>query len=153
MYVALRAMPVTLYANKHLLCARWQKITLEDLDALLTRAQSIERAEGRKLIYAGLQYEDTPLPDRELSRLLIERAKVLAKSCDRFYLVLAARGVTATLHRTAIRSMLTVARIAGANVDRVRLVESVDAMLADAERDLPAPRAEIRAGLAALGIT
>jgi hypothetical protein len=48
MYLATCSMSVTLYANKHLLCARWRKITIEDLDALLMRAQSIERSAGRR---------------------------------------------------------------------------------------------------------
>lgn len=145
-------MSVTIFTYKHLLCARWATITRADLDDLLARAQTIERAEKRKLVYAGIQYEDTPLPDREVSRLLIERAQVLAKSCDRFYIVLAAQGVAGSLHRSAIRSMLTLARMAGADVQRARVMDSVNAMLADAEPDLPAPRAEIRAGLTQAGM-
>ncbi|MBL8682421.1 MAG: hypothetical protein JNK05_24860 [Myxococcales bacterium] len=145
-------MSVLIYANKHFLCARWGTITRDDLEQLLTRAQAIQRSEGRRLVYAGVQYDDSSLPDRELTRHLIERATTLAKACDRFYLVIAARGVSASLHRTSVRSMLTVARIAGADVRRVQVMDSVDAVLADAGDDLPVARAVLRAELTAAGI-
>lgn len=145
-------MSVTIFTYKHLLCARWATITRADLDDLLARAQTIERTEKRKLIYAGIQYEDTSLPDRDVSRVLIDRAMTLAKSCDRFYLVIAAQGVAGSLHRSAVRSMLTLARMAGADVQRARVMDSVNAMLADAEPDLPASRAELRAALTQAGI-
>ena len=139
-----------LYANKHFLCVRWGAVTRVDLDEVLARARSIERAEGRKLVYAGLQYDDTPLPDRDVSKIVIDRAIELAACCERFYIVVAATGVAGSLHRTGIRSMLTLARIAGARVERVRVMDSVDAMLDDAEPLLPAPRATLRAALTSL---
>lgn len=145
-------MSVTFYANKHLLCVRWGAITRQDLEQLATKAQSIQRTEGRKLVYAGVQYDDSTLPDREITRLLIDRALTVLKASARFYIVIAARGVAASLHRASIRSMITVARITGSDVERVQVVDSVDAMLADASADLPASVATIRAELTAAGI-
>lgn len=140
-------MGVRLYENKHFLCARWGKITIEDLDRVLARAKHIHQHEGRKLVYAGVQHEDTPLPDRDATRLIIERGMELSRLCDRFSVVVAASGITGSLHRTGIRSMLTLARMAGADVARVRVYDSIGAMLEDNVTLLPASITQLSAAL------
>ncbi len=145
-------MTVRLYENKHLLCARWGAVTAEDLELVVARARQIEAREGRKIVYAGVQYDDTPLPDRAVSRVIIDRGMELARSCDRFCVIVAAQGIAGSLHRTGIRSMLTVARIAGANVSRVLVLDSVDAMLTELASELPGSTAQLRAALTAAGM-
>lgn len=61
--------------------------------------------------------------------------------------------MTATLHRSAVRSMLTLARITRAgNVDRVVVVDSVKELLEQAGAELPGDRATLARDLAAAGM-
>jgi hypothetical protein len=147
-------MSYTLFQREHLVVVRWGTVTKREIDEVCELGVALERRLGRKLIYAGLQYEDFVTPDTQLTRTLIQGAAELAKHCSHFYVGLCARGVTATLHRSAVRSMLTLARITRAgNVDRVVVVDSVKELLEHAGAELPGDRATLARDLAAAGMT
>ncbi len=146
-------MALTLYSNRHLLAVRWRELVASDIDEVVERARAMHRREGRRLLYLGLQYDDTPLPSRAVTKHLIDRSADFFSICGSIYLVNCATGLSATLHRTALRSMMTMARIARLpDVDRSLVLDTIDAALAHAGSDLPGSIAEVRAGLISAGM-
>lgn len=146
-------MSISIYSNKYLLAVRWHELTADDIDKLVERARTMQRKEGRRLIYLGLQYDDTPLPGRVVTKHVVDRSAEFFACCESILIVLCATGLSATLHRTALRSMMTMARIARMpDVDRALVVDSLEAALAHTEAALPIPIPQLRTELAAAGM-
>jgi hypothetical protein len=141
------------YTERNVLAVRWHTLEHADIAALIERARAQHRREGRKLLYLGVQYNDTPLPSGAVTKQIVDRSADLFGFCDSIYLVVSATGLAASLHRTALRTMMTMARLARLpDADRALVLDSIDDALSHAGAALPLPAARLRAAMTAAGI-
>jgi hypothetical protein len=146
-------MTYRLFQREHPLVVRWTSVETNDIDEVVASSIATTRKCGRKLVYAGLQYDDFVMPDAQRTRALIRGATALAQHCSHFCVGLCARGVTASLHRSAVRSMLTLVRISRVgDAGRVFVADSVQQILEHASAELPADIGSLRRAIADAGM-
>lgn len=127
------------YIREHLVVVRWQAVTLEDIDQIVTQVRLVRVQQRREVIYAGLQGDDVAPPDANVRKGMLPRAVAIVKSMKRFHLVIDGVGMVPSVHRTIIRGLIGTARaLRVEEVHKVHLFGSVREMLEFDRDDLPA---------------
>lgn len=141
------------FVYQNVFFVRWTEVTLAEIDDVLARARLVKNSQPKPVIYAGLQFDDYIDPPPEVRKGAFPTARELAATVGWYYVAICASGVRATLQRTLLRGVLMTARAAGYDTKAVRVVDGVDAILRERERELPCSIDELRQRLESAGMT
>jgi len=131
---------------------RWQEIEASDMEELIDSMTQYGAEHGRPPVYVAIQGDDYREPKPAVRSTLLAFFAKLIKLIETDYVVIAATGVKASLQRSAMRAMMTVGRIARADLSRVVVLSSVGDVLEREKAHLPAPAAQVLASLREAGI-
>lgn len=145
-------MPYRSFSFENVFFVRWNQVLLRDMDELMPAIRLAKARQPRPIIYAGIQFDDYIDPDPEVRKAILPKARELSALVGWYYIAICSTGVRSTLQRSLLRAVLTGARAAGYDVSVVRVIDSVDALLKERERDLPCSIAELKSKLDAAGM-
>lgn len=122
---------------------RWQKPEQSDIDRLLIEVMQASKGAGKSLIYVALSPEDSPAPDAETRKSMINVFDALSQHCRAIHLVYEAKGFKASIKRSVMTGIVLANRsLRGVRVHR-SMEEAFEAMGDSA--DVPAVTARLQA--------
>lgn len=131
---------------------RWTRMEVEDGPRVVKEVRELRDEVGRPVVYVALQGPDYREPSAGTLRSLRETFLAVTELATNVHVVVLGDGVTTSLQRTALRSIVTLGRTLRVDhTDRIKVWTSVEEVL-DLESDPAHAKADVLAALDGAGL-
>lgn len=131
---------------------RWTRMEAEDAPRVVKEVRELRDEVGRPVVYVAIQGPDYREPSAATLRSFKEGFLELMGLVTHDHVVVLGQGLTTSLQRTALRSVITLARsLRVDHTDRIKVWTSVEEVL-DLEPDPAHAKADVLAALDGAGL-
>lgn len=131
---------------------RWTRMEVEDGPRVVKEVRKLRDEVGRPVVYVAIQGPDYREPSAGTLRSLRETFLAVTELATNVHVVVLGDGVTTSLQRTALRSIVTLGRTLRVDhTDRLKVWTSVEEVL-DLEPDPAHAKADVLAALDGAGL-